>query len=196
MQETSRASLSSSIIPGGFLVVGQHRLSDVELKERWLRTRPKVLNQALQSPHQGAVANAGGFFDGLRRCMEVYASESGTPSAWEFNFEHGQIRCGDLEVCRRSGRAHDVGRKGTSNGLRLSSIDELVLPAEILVNPVASFLDSFLNFEVGWQSTAPANTQRPERSNKKNVKLRVSSCSCGHCDSGQARVDTELLAGG
>ncbi|WP_172797128.1 YcaO-like family protein [Devriesea agamarum] len=41
-------------------------------------------------------------------------------------------------------------------GLRRCSIDELEVPLDVLVNPVAGYLGSCLNCEVGWQTAAPA----------------------------------------
>lgn len=179
------------MIADGFLAAGPHSLTAEELRERWLRTRSTALNRVLGSPNSTAVGTFGEFFSGIRRAMTRFAGQSREAAAWEFSFTHGQIRRGWLArpavaVGGTAGVPDSAGRD-----LRARPIDDIALPADVLVNPVAGYLGRRLNLEVGWETTAPATGSTPNWNGK---EVRTLSWS-GHSTRFRHSETAALLEG-
>lgn len=179
------------VIADGFLAAGPHSLTAEELRERWVRTRSTALNRVLGSPNSTAVGTFGEFFSGIRRAMTRFAGQSREAAAWEFSFTHGQIRRGWLArpavaVGGTAGVPDSAGRD-----LRARPIDDIALPADVLVNPVAGYLGRRLNLEVGWETTAPATGSTPNWNGK---EVRTLSWS-GHSTRFRHSETAALLEG-
>ncbi|EPD29322.1 YcaO-like family protein [Gleimia europaea] len=211
-------------IPGGFLVSSddaRSSLGDLELRQRWLRTRSRHILQIAAKSSARHVFQGPPIFPGIREgmrraCDHLSREEQNRYAVWEFHAELGQIRRGiptlgkDWEEGRAAQSADlpnqtghnadtlldEAGENGVSPGaakagLRATALSDMRLPQQVVANRVASYLGCPPNLEVGWTTSSPATGKTPNWNGKEVRSLLWS----GHLNSLELSETAALLEG-